>query len=447
MSRVRGAQIGVQDEASGAFAGGAKRFKHMFNPWLTSSHRLLEVIADNVSGNWHMIEPRKQRRLRDADRRNRDEVIRAILVNLAFVAAMGIDPPVAGISLREAKKKRSRYERKGFTALPRIVSRLSEASPELLVLRKSRRYGQASAIECPPAFKADIDRFKVSSWQFTELEGRESIYLSRTERDFAGNVERRELVDYEDTPETVAFRSEVSRLNTALNKADLALQDESGLPTPTGIRSLRRVFNLPPDASEGEARFDLGGRLFGGWWQQVTKERRTGIRIDGEPIADLDYQNLFLRLAYVEAGLPPPYGDLYAITPELSDARHRPGVKKAASAMLFRRTPLLRAPRGSRGDLPAGISGAQLRAAILAAHPGLAGVFETGIGLRLMFLESQILVRALLSLTDDGIVALPMHDGLMAARSKEQRAIRAMTEAAVAITGQELPVISKRYCD
>ena len=79
----------------------------------------------------------------------------------------------------------------------------------------------------------------------------------------------------------------------------------------------------------------------------------------------------------------------------------------------------------------------------MAAHPGLSAVFETGIGMRLMFLESQILVATLLRLIAQGIIALPMHDGLMCQKSKTQIAMQAMRDAAVEITGFSLPIALK----
>jgi hypothetical protein len=57
--------------------------------------------------------------------------------------------------------------------------------------------------------------------------------------------------------------------------------------------------------------------------------------------------------------------------------------------------------------LPPDASGAEVRTAIRSAHPRLAPVFETGLGLRLMFTESRILVASLLALEKQGVVALP----------------------------------------
>lgn len=419
-------------------------FEHMFDPWLNCSHRFVEVICDNLIFNWEHLEGPRQRRLREADRRNRDAIIRAVASNLAFAVAMGIEPPTIGISLRAGKQKKTRYDREGFTGLPRVVDLLGERSGvRLLSLTKSTRKGFSSSITAGADFLDGLQKFKFKADDFYQLPGREIIWLSRTDRDFAGNVEGRELIDYSDTPQTERFRDELGRINDLLTAADIRLEEASPRPTPTRLRSLRRVFNLPPDVPEGVERFDLGGRLFGGWWQDLPAERRQAIRIEGEAVADLDFASMFLRLAYVEAGEAPPDGDLYAVGAGLSDPRWRPGVKKVASAMLFRRSPLTRMPRGTRGLLPAGLSASDLRSAIRAAHPKLGGVFETGIGLRLMFRESEVLMAALLALAAEDTPALPMHDGLMVARSKADRAANIMGEAAVTITGHRLPISLK----
>lgn len=242
---------------------------------------------------------------------------------------------------------------------------------------------------------------------------------------------------------TRQYRAEVERINAALQETKMALEPDGGPLVATTLRHLHRSFNLPPDAPEGTERFDCGGRLFGGWWSNLPKERRHLIRIAGEAVADLDFASMFLRLAFLEAGEKPPEGDLYAAVPGLGEPRWREGVKKTALAMLFRTSPLLRLPKDAKGLLPPRMSGSIAREAILSAFPALASVFEQGKGLGLMFTESQILVAALLDLADRKIPALPMHDGLMVPISKATPAARAMQDAAERICGFRLPITVK----
>jgi hypothetical protein len=448
-SRNTSAAVLASDQAEHDRDVQPERSLLMFDPWLTSNHRVVTGLADDWT-EWYARRPRL-RRMKDRDRENLNAILRTILANLAFAALQAdppgltfasftAEPPSIGISLRTAKQKLTRYDRQGFTGLPATLAKVP-AWPGLFTLHTSHQKGIASKIVIGPDLITGVRALGISQQHFALVEGRETIYLSQTVRDYIDGTVTREPIDYADTPETNRYRAEMAKINAFLAKADLSMEPDGGPLVVTRIRHLRRYFNLPPDSNR--ERFDLGGRLFGGWWQDLSRERRAAIRINGEPIADLDFASMFLRLAYREAGIAPPDGDLYAAVPGLSDPRWRDGVKKVVSAMLFRSSPLTKVPRDLKDALPPRVSGRSVRSAILAAHPALAPVFETGLGLRLMFTESQILVAALLRLIDHGIPVLPMHDGLMVARSKAGAAMDAMTAASVQIIGTRLPISLK----
>ena len=104
-------------------------------------------------------------------------------------------------------------------------------------------------------------------------------------------------------------------------------------------RRLRRHFT---------GRFDTGGRLFNGFWQNLPKNVRLhGIRIDGEPVVGLDYSQVNPLLAYHVAEADPPSGDAYTL-PGLE--KYRDGVKKIFNAMLFNH-PVKKFPKGSRATI------------------------------------------------------------------------------------------------
>jgi hypothetical protein len=234
----------------------------------------------------------------------------------------------------------------------------------------------------------------------------------------------------------------LARINDHLASVDLAFLSQSARPIDLGERRLHRSFNLPPSLPPGTIRFDLGGRLFGGWWQSIGRADRPFIRIAAEPVADLDFKNLFVRLAYIHTGLPPPppRDDLYAVP---GFEHHREGVKKLVSAMLFARKRLSKLPVGTKELLPPSTTAATVRSAIIARHLALEDSFETGVGFSLMFTESQMLVAILLRLNAAGITALPMHDGIMVPVSKSDRAARVMGDVAKKLTGHRLPVEAK----
>lgn len=418
------------------------RSARILDPYLTTSHRFVGALLDNLMHAYEVHAGARQRKMKAADRANLRAILTTILANLALAVAEGLEPPTVGVSLKAAKRKLTRYDRGGFTGLPRVLDLIGRPGG-LLSLERSSRKGTASAITASADFKHHLARFKFTPEHFAVAEGRETIWLSRLTRDYVSGTESREMIDYRETEETKRFRGEMARINEARQKADIELAPGDGPTVITSLRFLHRSFNLPADAPEGTERFDLGGRLFGGWWMNLPKERRHLIRINGEPVADLDFASMFLRLAFLEVGQTPPEGDLYSAIPGLREARWREGAKKVILAMLFRTSPLTRLPKDAKGLLPPRMSGGMARTAILQAFPALVPIFETGAGFRLMFLESQILIAALLDLADQKVPALPMHDGLMVPISKANATARAMQDAAEKIVGFRLPITVK----
>jgi hypothetical protein len=100
-------------------------------------------------------------------------------------------------------------------------------------------------------------------------------------------------------------------LNNFLARGDIGFGDDGLEPRVNAFdRALTRRFTVLPEQPE---RFDQNGRLFGGFWMNLKSGRRANIRINGEPVATLDYSSMFTRLAYARLRATPPVGDLYAV--------------------------------------------------------------------------------------------------------------------------------------
>jgi len=293
----------------------------------------------------------------------------------------------------------------------------------------------------------------VTGPDFGQRENREVIVLSRTIRSHGWDEDgeynpkkTRKWIDYkQDTPDTIAYRSQMRRLNDFLAQADIAFMDDGQEPhVKPHDRSLRRYFTHTKGDLE-QPTFDQNGRLSGGFWMNLKKDRRANIRINGEPIADLDFKNMFVRLAYASMGQEPPSGDLYDLSGFLegydsSNKDHRDSVKQAFNSLL----------NGGKACspeilelLPDGATASKVRTAIQAKHPALAPILGTSVGLSLMFRESQLLLAVLKELMAQGITALPIHDGLMVACSHQGTAKQAMEEIARALLGIPMPVAAK----
>lgn len=242
--------------------------------------------------------------------------------------------------------------------------------------------------------------------------------------------------------QTNKFANQIRRINKLLREADIEVTDQD-----TGLslgkdghviapyrRSLRRIFN--------NRTWRHGGRLAGGFWMSMERAERGRIRIDGERIANVDYRQLFPRLAYVRAREAQPEGDIYDVA---GDGTGRDGWKKLMNAMLFSDGPLRNWPEGTRQHFPAGT---KLRTAIEmleARHATISHLFGIGLGFQLMRIESDMLIEVITYLAQAGITALPLHDAVLVAESAADVAARAMQAVFERGTASPCAIVSTTF--
>ncbi|MBZ9939209.1 hypothetical protein LB518_23130 [Mesorhizobium sp. BR1-1-16] len=194
---------------------------------------------------------------------------------------------------------------------------------------------------------------------------------------------------------------------------------------PTQV-TVKRYFN--------RGRMDRGGRLFGAYWEEMPRmDRFHRLRLGGDPVVNVDYGQLYPRLAYLVADREPPEGDLYAV-PGLEHCRE--GVKLMTSALLFSEHPLKAWPKGGPQAFPKGTKLGEVVGSISSKHPGLVPYFGSGLGYRLMFTESEILLGVLEVLHREGVPALPMHDAVIVPERHGPRAKEVMEVAFERIGGR-----------
>lgn len=233
-------------------------------------------------------------------------------------------------------------------------------------------------------------------------------------------------VDYKETARTKALRNRITRLNARLQTAPIIIADnvshlgtdDAGQPIDPTKRSVRRIFN--------NGKWTEGGRLFDGFWETMPREARFRLlRIgteqcpDGEEVANVDYGQLFPRLAYMFDQIAAPDTDLYDA---FGDGSCRDGFKRLFNALLFHTGTLSRWPQGTRPLFPESVRLQDAIAAIAEKHAPIAHHFGTGIGFRMMYAESVILLDVMDDLAKRGVTALPLHDAVLVARSAAEEA-------------------------
>jgi hypothetical protein len=209
-------------------------------------------------------------------------------------------------------------------------------------------------------------------------------------------------------------------------EADIACYFPKGEEEVTSDdRFLRRIFN--------NGSLEAGGRIYGGFWQGITKEERLSeIRIQGEPVVALDFGQMAPRIAYGLIGASPPHDDLYRCPPFQA---YRDGVKAVLNALLSSDGWPKRFPMGTRAKFSRNATITDVVKAISDRHPALVPLFATQVCYRIFFVESEILVATLLRLMDLGVVALPIHDCILVGVSKGSLARQVMLETFVQHTG------------
>jgi hypothetical protein len=231
------------------------------------------------------------------------------------------------------------------------------------------------------------------------------------------------LAPYQNSRDTDRWRKQVVAFNEVLSSASIELdgklisegdevwlRDEDGadrMVNGTATLSLHRIWN---------ENWQRGGRLYGCWPQNLPKETRRTLLLNGEPVAEPDYPALHCRLIYDLAGKPMPD------KPFEIDGFERSEVKRAFYTMVnapswdsARRSIWQQSPKWK-----------ELMDAIASKHSAVKEALCSGIGARLMCMDATIMCRNLADLNREGIVALPIHDSVIVQAKYGSRAFEIM---------------------
>jgi hypothetical protein len=227
-----------------------------------------------------------------------------------------------------------------------------------------------------------------------------------------------ELLDYKDNEQTIRRRRSAQEINEAIEASEIS--HHAAAP-------LRRVFN---------ENFGRGGRFYasGASWQNMKAEDRKRIKIDDEPVAELDFRCMHASLLYNEAGAKPP-ADSYTIPPWprslvkialliCINAKNRAAARLAIAH--HERIGEVAAP-GSQEAMQAAD---RLIDDLETFHAPISRYFHSDAGARLMEKDARIAERVMHMMLRKGVVTLPLHDSFLTARSKAGLLQEAMQKAA-----------------
>ncbi|SFM04923.1 hypothetical protein [Methylobacterium pseudosasicola] len=261
------------------------------------------------------------------------------------------------------------------------------------------------------------------------------------------------LVPYEDTDFTRERRDQLIRVNKMLASIDI------GTRNPDIVRLPDHRWRLPGLCSDGRGGFrprhvrsdaravhvvhnnedwDQNGRMTGLFIQQLPKAERELITIAGEPVVLLDYACSHLVLAYARVGLKLE-GDAYAIPGWEGERKfvkratvtaincakktRRKGRQQAVNAIAHDlavrdakagAVGVEKAMEQKAGEIRPSKAHRQKAHAVLKAiekrHASIRESFYSGIGLRFMRTEADVMLAVMLAAIDKGIPLLPVYD-------------------------------------
>ncbi|GAB2623736.1 hypothetical protein [Novilysobacter erysipheiresistens] len=345
----------------------------------------------------------RQRARRAEDLRRHEAMASALVLDLAHRTLSQPDGWVT-VSLQNDDYSPARRQAPFLTQRFVDLLNLLASDPEILEMRRgiARRGGGGERTTVRAGARL-LRVFAVADIALTDI-GRDRSILKNSLVLMGPKLRgSAEVLPIPDTAETRLLRVEVQAINEFLAQADLDwLGDVVDDKIDLSDRFVFRVFN--------NGSFKDGGRLFGGFWH--CKDKLEGVCFGQHRAVALDYGQMGVRAAYVQAGLVPPEGDLYSV-PGLQP--YRKGVKTVLSALLAADKIPTAFPKGVRKDglFPSSWKFARVLEPIAEFHSPIRHLFGTKLCFRLMYEESCLLIKVLLRLKDLGVVALPLHDGIL----------------------------------
>lgn len=406
-------------------------------PCSTSMHRLISMILDNIDTH-EQKHGLRQRRRRKVDQEVFALTVSTIICNLARMVVTGDD---RGISISRSHRilgEKSRYRAPAINRqVPTVLDLLRSASIALLRQEDAQRnpfgHDQMTVVYPTDRLAKLVREYGIEFSDIGYRAPHETVVLKSGRHSYWETSKKSEYVDDAYTNDA---RTKMELINSFIAEADIEFDElyTDREYVDTNRRGLVRYFT--------NGSFTSGGRLFGGFWQDLKKHERRGIYIKGEPTVALDYGQIATRILYALAGAEPPAGDLYDIPGLtcLNGKSYRDGVKKVMNSLMFSKEPLSRKPKGSSNLLPKHLSIDVIISLIQEHHSKIIHLLGTEIGHYAQFIESCVMTDVICNLMDRDIVCLPIHDGIIVQERYKDVAKEVMHNVFRSKVGMECPV-------
>lgn len=281
-----------------------RRGERPFDPWrlptTSAGHGFVDTVVAALKHHEEEAGLRVRKR-RARDQRTFERMVTALASDLAISV---LCDEASGLHLSRSNRHLGRVSRYGSAATSKTLRQLLDlmADPGVALIEQELGFrakkGQSKRTVVFPSARLQqlVQQHELTPTDFGERRRIEPIELKSYP---VSRTKRGQLIDYPETLRTMSLRSQVREINAFLSMATL---DYTGLArVDVKKRQVRRVFT--------RESFESGGRLFGGFWQPMSKrDRLCHLKINGEDVVELDYGQVMPRLVYALAGRVPGHG-------------------------------------------------------------------------------------------------------------------------------------------
>ena len=296
-------------------------------------------------------------------------------------------------------------------------------------------------------------------------DNKECIVLKQGEVKDDESAEKSTSVHYEDTPLTVAMRERLTAYNKLLIQSHIDIHSlakpvvtreikkgsRKGKPSTVAIgqhnKFVRRIFS--------RGSWELHGRFYGGWWQQIGSKHRSHIFINGNPTVEVDFKSMHVALISAELGAD-VVDDAYEVGAELFPELERKVVRAWCKSLVLTAINAKDRPstyKAFRSDAKKGspekrlknIQLERLLNAFIAKSPHLEDYLCSDQGITLMHKDGMIAADIMNTLTDKGIPVLTVHDSFIVQRHHFSELRIAMSIASLKHCRRNLTAMTKDF--
>ena len=230
----------------------------------------------------------------------------------------------------------------------------------------------------------------------------------------------------------VAFAS--GKFEANVNHSSVSTADISLIENFKPAHSLQNVF-LKRIFAQGSLK--KGGRFYGGWWQSIPSRMRKRVTINGYRTIEFDYSGLACAMLYAMQGQTLP-SDPYDVGMNYSGSNdpRRKIVKRYLNAILNDESGRYRLDPKELATV--GITQNDLHQRIIKLHKPVEKHLNSGIGVELQYMDSQIAEKVMLRLLRLNEACLPIHDSFIVRFEAALALASAMKQEFFALFKQEI---------